>query len=81
MVQPKSDQPDRLLRAWLHRTVCIMLAYLNCHTYILFMVVFTLVGGPSPGSDLLVYLAGNWLLLAITITTAYLITSDGHVPR
>ena len=81
MVQPKPDQPDRLLRAWLHRTVCIMLAYLNCHTYILFMVVFTLVGEPSPGSDLLVCLAGNWLLLAITITTAYLITSDGHVPR
>ena len=37
-----------------HRIVSILLAYLNCHTYILFVVVFTFVERLAPGSDLLV---------------------------
>ena len=39
-----------------HRTVGIVLVCLNCHEYIVFVVVFTLVGGLAPGSDLLVFL-------------------------
>ena len=35
-----------------HRTVGIVLACLNCHMYILFVVVFTLVGGLVSGCDL-----------------------------
>ena len=55
-----------------HRTVGILLACMNCHMYILFVVVFILVRGLAPGSDLLVclYLAINWLLLAITFISA-----------
>ena len=33
-------------------TVVIMLAYLNCHVYILFVMVFSLVGQLVPGNDL-----------------------------
>ena len=40
----------------LHKTVGIVLAYLNYHTYILLVVVFTLFGGLTPTSDLLVCL-------------------------
>ena len=36
--------------------VGIVFAYLNCHMYIVLVVVFTLVGRLMPGSDLLVYL-------------------------
>ena len=36
-----------------HRTVGIVLAYLNCLVYILFVVVFTLVDQLASGSDLL----------------------------
>ena len=37
-----------------HGTVGRMLAYLNYHMYIVFEVVYTLVGRLIPGSDLLV---------------------------
>ena len=40
----------------MHGTVGIMLAYLNCHAYIVFVVVFTLVGRFTSGSNLLVCL-------------------------
>ena len=40
----------------IHRTVGILLTYLNYHTYILPVVIFTLVGGLVPGSNLLVCL-------------------------
>ena len=67
----------------MHRTVDIgLLAYLNCHMCILFVVVFVLVGRLVPIRDLLVLsVASSWLLLAITITTAYPMTSDGSAPR
>ena len=41
-------------------------------SHVYFVVVFILVRGLAPGSDLLVclYLAINWLLLAITIISA-----------
>ena len=35
-------------------TVGIILAYLNCHAYILFLVAFNLVSRLMPGRDLLV---------------------------
>ena len=51
------------------------------HIAILFVVAFTLVGGLALGSNLLVLsVASHWLLLAITIIIAYLITSDGCAP-
>ena len=37
-----------------HRTVGIVLAYLNCHVYSLFVVAFTPVGQLALGSDLFV---------------------------
>ena len=40
----------------MHITVGIVLPYLNSHTYILFVVIFTLAGGVVSGSDLLVCL-------------------------
>ena len=50
--------------------------------HIVFVVVFTLVGGLGPGSNLLalsvVAVGCSWLF---TIITAYLITSNGSVPR
>ena len=48
MIQP---QVEPLL---VHRTVSMVLAYLNCPVYILFVEVFTLVGLLIPGSNLLV---------------------------
>ena len=39
-----------------HRTADIVLAYLDCHVCIVFVVVFTLVGRLTPGSNLLVCL-------------------------
>ena len=62
-----------------HRTVGILLAYLNCHTYILFVLVFTFVGRLAPGSDFLLSVAGGWLLLAIIIIIVYAITINGYV--
>ena len=51
----------------------------------MFMVVFTLVDVFVPGSNRQQFtclLACIWLLLAIAIITAYLITiDDGHAPR
>ena len=42
-----------------------MLAFLNCHTYIVFVVVFTFVDGLWPGRNLpYLSVAGCWLLLA-----------------
>ena len=38
-----------------------------------------LIGAFMSGSDLLVCM--YWFLLAITIITAYMITSDGRAPR
>ena len=40
----------------MHRTVGTMLAYLNYHEYVMFVVVFTLVSKVVHGSDLLVCL-------------------------
>ena len=40
----------------MHGTVATVLTYLGCLTYIVFMVVFTFVGGIRRGSDLLVCL-------------------------
>ena len=45
-------------------TVVIMLAYLNCHVYILFVMVFSLVGQLVHGSDL-------HLCLQPLVVTAY----------
>ena len=39
-----------------HKTVGMVLACLNCHTYIMFVVVFTLVGRLASGNNLLVSL-------------------------
>ena len=49
-----------------------MLAYLNCHVYIQFVIVFTIVGRFAADSDLLVCLsvADGWLRLNITFITA-----------
>ena len=66
---------------FMHRTVGIVLVYLNCHAYILFVVVFTLVGRLVLGSICLFSCSLRLLLLAIVIITAYLITSDGCPPR
>ena len=49
-----------------------MLAYLNCHVYIQFVIVFTIVGRFATDSGLLVCLsaADGWLKLDITLITA-----------
>ena len=66
----------------MHRTVSIVLAHLNCHMHIVFVVVvFTLVGELALGSNLPVCVASSWLLLTVTIITAYPITSDDLAPR
>ena len=67
----------------MHRTVGIVLAYLNCHPYILFVVVFILVGGLTSCSSLLIFLqlvVGCCCLLLLRIT-AYPKTSDGCAPK
>ena len=46
----------------MHRTVDILLAYLNCHVYILFVVVFTTVG--QLVSDSLCLFVGSLKLVA-----------------
>ena len=73
------QQYSRRLRKPLlvHRTVGIMLEHLKCYTYILFMVIFALADLRLVGICLFVCS----LLLAITIITAYLITSNGCAPR
>ena len=65
----------------MHRIVGMVLAFLNCHMYIRFMVV-SVVGRLMPGI-VIAYLsvAITRLLLAITIITAYWITSDGCALR
>ena len=60
-------------------TVGTVLIYLNCHMCCVCWVAFIHVGEFMPGSDLLI--ASSWLLLALTIITAYLITSNSHVPK
>ena len=52
----KYQQYSHRLPFFVHRTVGILLADLNSHKYILFMVVFTIAGGLSPGSDLCICL-------------------------
>ena len=52
------------------------------YNIIMFVVFFTLVCGFVPGNSLLVWsVACDWLLLAIAIITAFLITSDDCAPR
>ena len=49
---------------------------------IMLVVVLTLVSGLGSDSNLLICLLLTvWFLLAITVITAYLITSDGHAPK
>ena len=65
----------------MHEPVRTMLSYLNYHVNIVFVVVFILVGGFKPSSNLLVSLQPAvhccWLLLCIF--AAYLIIiSNGH---
>ena len=45
-----------------HRTVGIVLAYLNCHVYIVFVVVFTPIGGLSPIATCL-FVCSGWLIV------------------
>ena len=59
----------------------IVLAYLNCHLYILFVMGCTLVGLLVPSSDFYYFITGSWLLLIITIFTTYPIASNGNAPR
>ena len=55
-----------------------MLVYLNCHACIAFLTVYTLVSGLGLVTILLVlFVAGSWLLLVISIIIVYPITSDG----
>ena len=67
-------QPEKIKALLMHRIVGVVLAYLNCHTYILLEVVLTLLGSLEPGSDLLVcewnIYSWGWLLLAITTITS-----------
>ena len=66
----------------MHGKVGTVLAYLNCHMCIMLVVVLTLVSGLGSDSNLLIYLLlAVWSLLAITVITAYLITSDVHAPK
>ena len=59
---------------------CYVLELLH---YCVCWVVFILVDGLVPGSNLFVclFVASGWLLLAITIITPYLIPSNGCTPR
>ena len=67
----------------MHRTVGVVLAYLNHYVYTWFVVIPLLLADQLvPGSNLLVCLLPVvyccWL--AITIIIAYLINSDGNAP-
>ena len=49
---------------------------------VMLMVIFTLVSELGSGSNLLIsLLLVDQFLLAITVITAYLITSDDHAPK
>ena len=63
----------------MHCTLGILLAYVNCHIYIWFLVVFTFVGGLTSGSNLLVY--GQQLVVAGYFITAQMINNDGCEQR
>ena len=56
------------------RTEGTVFAYLNCHMYIVFMVVFTLVGRLTPGNDLLVCCSQWFIFAGITIITGLLLS-------
>ena len=64
----------------MHRTVGIVLAYLNCHIYIVLVVVFTLAGGLMPGSDLVVC---GWQLIVAGYYYYYCLSNNqcGRAPR
>ena len=64
----------------MHGTVGTVLAYLNCLTYCICQVVFIFVGGLMPIAICLFACSQCWLLLAITIITTYLITSEPVMP-
>ena len=57
---------DQIKSLLLHRTMDTVLVHLNCHIYLVFVVVFTFVGGLEPGSDFACsFKACGYLLLAI----------------
>ena len=59
-----------------------IVGYLNYHTFIVFMVVFTIVDGLRPGRNLLVlFIICDWLSLAITIITTSQITNNNCASR
>ena len=55
----------------MHRTICIELIHLNCHEYVLFMMVFPLLGQLALGSDFLAFpqldICLKWLSLVYCI--------------
>ena len=78
------QQYSHRLNHCVHGTVGTVLACLNYCTYCVYWVVFILAGRLTPDSNLCctcLLVTGGWLLLAITITAACLITSDSHAPR
>ena len=62
---------DMIKSLHVYVTVGTVIAYLNCSTYIVFVVVFTLVGTPEPDSNLLISLQSAvgfcWLLLLLLL--------------